>query len=228
MLFSISSRKFKTVQQEEKIAQSNYGYPRTGVRRLQFKQKMLVMTGMCAICFARMAHSQSAIDEFQPLIATSAHRLAIAEQVALSKWDSGAAVEDTQREEQVITNAVKTAETKGLDPESVSSFFKSQIEANKLIQYSLLSNWRRSGKAPDHPAVSLGKTIRPELDQIQTELIAELAATATVRADASCQVNIAEAAGRFSSEHAKEITPLQAIALDRALATTCVSKEKSK
>jgi chorismate mutase len=45
----------------------------------------------------------------------------------------------------------------------VSNFFKVQIEANKLIQYSLLAEWRRLGKAPHHTPVSLAGAIRPEL-----------------------------------------------------------------
>ncbi len=72
------------------------------------------------------AHAQNAIDQLQPLVETSAHRLASAEQVALSKWDSGTAVEDAAREAQVIAGAVKAAESKGLDSIAVSSFFKAQ------------------------------------------------------------------------------------------------------
>jgi chorismate mutase len=55
-------------------------------------------------------HSQLAEDQFQRLVETSAERLAVAEHVALAKWDSGATVEDEAREAQVISDAVKLGE----------------------------------------------------------------------------------------------------------------------
>ncbi len=166
-------------------------------------------------------HAQNAIDQLQPLVETSAHRLAIAEQVALSKWDSGTAVEDAPREAQVIAGAVKAAESKGLDSAAVSSFFKAQIEANKIVQYSLLADWRRAGAAPTHQPINLAATIRPKLDQVQTELVDELAATAAIRTGPTCQVDIAKAVGKYLSTHSQEAAPLRAIALDRALAAAC-------
>lgn len=40
------------------------------------------------------ARAQSGIDKLQPQVEISARRLVVAEQVALAKWDSHAAVED--------------------------------------------------------------------------------------------------------------------------------------
>ena len=165
--------------------------------------------------------AQNAIDQLQPLVETSAHRLTIAEQVALSKWDSGTAVEDAPREAQVIAGAIKAAEAKGLDSAAVSSFFKAQIEANKVVQYSLLADWRRAGTAPAHTPINLAATIRPKLDQVQTELVDELAATAAIRTGPTCQVDIAKAVGKYLSTHPQEATSLHAIAIDRSLAAAC-------
>src|SRR4030081_3006353 len=92
------------------------------------------------------AHAQNAVDQLQPLVQTTAHRLMIGEQVALAKWDSGKAVEDAPREAQVILSAMKDGAAKGLDEASVSNFFKAQIEANKFVQYALLADWYRAGK----------------------------------------------------------------------------------
>jgi chorismate mutase len=166
-------------------------------------------------------HAQSAIDQLQPLVETSARRLVIAEQVALAKWDSGAAVEDAPRETQVIMGAVKDGASRGLDPTSVSSFFKAQIEANKMVQYSLLADWHRSGKAPAHAPINLVATIRPELDKVQTALIAELGDTATIRTSTTCPADVAKAVRKYVSLHKDDVGPLRAIALDRALAATC-------
>lgn len=166
-----------------------------------------------------MGQSQPA-EQLQPLVKTSAQRLMIAEQVALAKWDTGGPVEDAAREEQVIHNAVKAGEAKGLDETSVAAFFKAQIEANKIVQYSLLADWRRRGDAPAHAPSNSIKTVRSELDQVQTLLIAELSDTAAVRASATCRADIARAVGLYLSKHQQE-APLRRIALDRALGAAC-------
>jgi chorismate mutase len=165
--------------------------------------------------------AQQDIEQFGPLVEISARRLLIGKQVALSKWDSGAAVEDPAREALVISDAVKKGESKHLEPSFVSNFFKAQIEANKVIQYSLLADWYRIGNAPDHAPIDLIKTIRPQLDEIQVLLITELANTAEIRAQATCPADIAKAVGEFLSVHRHDVGQLRAIELDRALAVTC-------
>jgi chorismate mutase len=188
---------------------------------MQLSKRKLAMVMAFTLIGISAAHGQDAIDRLHPLVETSARRLLIAEQVALAKWDSGAAVEDVSREAQVITGAVRDGDSKGLDPTSVSNFFKAQIEANKVIQYSLLADWRRSGRAPAHAPIDLVATIRPELDRVQTALIAELADTMVVRASTTCRADVAKAIGKYILEHKHEVGPLQSIALDRALAASC-------
>ncbi len=153
---------------------------------------------------------------------TSAQRLIIAEQVALAKWDRGIPVEDASREAQVIVHAVTAGQSRGLDQQLVSNFFSAQIEANKLVQYSLLAGWLRIGKTPDHTPVDLANTIRPELDELDTALIAELEESTAIRASASCRIEIARAVDRYVSAHKSSLGPLEAIALARALATACI------
>ena len=109
-----------------------------------------------------------------------------------------------------------------MDPTSVPNFFRPQIEANKLVQYSLLAEWRREGRAPDHTPVNLASTIRAELDEVDKALIAELEESKVIRASASCRTDIAKAVGKYASAHKKQFSPLKAIALDRALATACI------
>lgn len=181
----------------------------------------LVFIAARTICVQGRAYPQSATDQLQPLVETSAERLLIAEQVALAKWDSGTPVEDASRESQVLGSAVRAGKSRGLSQAEVSDFFRAQIEANKLVQYSLLAEWRRAGKAPGHTPVNLAGTIRPELDHVETELIAELANTADIRASASCRVDIAKAVGKYVSAHKNSFDPLKAIALDRAMAAAC-------
>jgi chorismate mutase len=186
---------------------------------------MLIRRGEVAILILLViagitrASTPSAIDKLQPLVETTARRLAIAEQIALSKWDTQLPVEDAPREEQVIVSVIKEGQSRGLDKSFVSNFFRAQIEANKLVQYSLLAHWRREGTAPDHAPINLVATIRPELDALEIKLIAQLAETKIIRASTSCHADIAKAVGKYTT--ANKTSPLMAIALDRALASAC-------
>jgi chorismate mutase len=101
---------------------------------MQVNKQKLALVIAFTIIGASAARGQGSIDRPHPLVETSARRLLIAEQIALAKWDSGAAVEDLPREAQIITGAVRDGVSRGLDPTSVSNFFKAQIEASKTIQ----------------------------------------------------------------------------------------------
>jgi chorismate mutase len=156
------------------------------------------------------------------LVATSAQRLHTAESVALAKWDSGAAVEDGAREAKVIQSAVNDGNAAGLDSTQVEAFFRAQIEANKLVQYSLLANWRREGRAPVHVPVDLVKEVRPQLDQIEKRLIAELSSTVSLRSANSCNIEVAKAVGEYVDAHKLKVNSRDAVALDRAMSATCI------
>ena len=189
---------------------------------MRLSKRKLAFVGAWAIMAESSTCPRSGRDALQRLVETSAQRLVIAEQVALAKWDKGIPVEDASREAQVIVHAVTAGQSRGLDQQLVSNFFTAQIEANKLVQYALLSEWRRVGKAPDHTPVDLANTIRPELDEVDKALIAELEESKVIRARASCRTDIAKAVGKYASAHKKQFSPLKAIALDRALATACI------
>lgn len=166
--------------------------------------------------------AQSATHKLQPLVETSASRLAIARDVAFSKWDARSPVEDTAREAEVIKTADKDADSHGLNPTFVTHFFTAQIEANKLVQYSLLASWHRAGAAPVHRPVNLAADIRPKLDQLEKELLRELVDTAVIRASASCPADTAKAVEIYLSSHKHRADSVLAVALDRAMADTCI------
>jgi chorismate mutase len=112
-----------------------------------------------------------------------------------------------------------------LDPAAVSNFFRAQIGANKLVRYSLLAEWRRVGKAPDHTPVNLAGVIRPELDEVGEALISQLTETAEIRARASCRTDVVKAVGKCVSTHKIGFNPLKAIALGRAMGAACTSEQ---
>jgi chorismate mutase len=165
--------------------------------------------------------AQNAVNQLQPLVETSAQRLNLAQEVAYAKWDNGTAVEDPPREERVIASAVTEGKTEGLDPAVVSQFFRAQIEANKVVQSSLLSTWHKVGKAPDHQTKDLTTTIRPQLDEIQKQLIKELVSAAPVRASTTCRLDLAAAVSGYLETHQVSTVGVQATALKQSLATFC-------
>jgi chorismate mutase len=155
------------------------------------------------------------------LIDASAKRLELGREVALAKWDDGAPVEDVARERQVIDAAIKAGRAVGLPPELVGRFFSAQIEANKLIQYALLTKWQGQGKAPWHSPIDLARTVRPQIDDIQAVLISALVNRSIERSRVSCR---AELAGAIQDRKRKfpELTGcLFSIALERALGPLC-------
>ena len=174
---------------------------------------IFAIVGVPAMC------GQSAIDRLQPLVKTSARRLVLAREVALAKWDSRAPVEDPAREAQVIRAAAQEGESKGLNRTFVSNFFAAQIDANKLVQYSLLAAWHRAGGAPKHRPVSLTQDVRPQLDQLEADLIGELVGTEDIRTSASCQDATAKAVAKYLAH--RPLGSLLAVALDRAMEANC-------
>jgi len=169
-----------------------------------------------------VAIARAEMDSMSSLVNTSAQRLQLAEKIALAKWDSGAAVEDASREAQVIQRAVNDGTEKGMDAGQVKDFFKAQIEANKLVQYSLLADWRRKGKAPSHTPVDLVKEIRPQLDEIEKQLISELKETSAERSNRTCRADLPKAVGKYLAAYNVNVNSRTAVALERSLAATCI------
>jgi len=157
----------------------------------------------------------------ETLVDAAAQRLTIADQVALAKWDSGKAVEDRPREQQVIAAAVAQSAGSGVESDWVARFFADQIEASKLVQYVLQADWRRAGGAPATPRASLVNEIRPQLDRLQGALLQSLAASAVQRGQQDCSVRLAKLAGSYTQRH--NVDAVHAMALDRALASVCVA-----
>ncbi|UII71907.1 chorismate mutase [Pseudomonas sp. HN11] len=152
----------------------------------------------------------------EPLLNSIAERLEIADQVALSKWDSKKPVEDKKREQEVIASVVAQAPSYKLAPAAVEQFFSAQIEANKLVQYTHLSDWQFQGKAPDDPRLDLVKQIRPQLDELQKRLLQQLADFTPQRTDPQCPQWLTDAV------HEPLNDPLRQLAMIRATAELCV------
>ncbi len=109
------------------------------------------------------------------LLAQIEQRLAIAEEIALHKWDTAQAVQAVAREQQVLTNVRHSAWRYQLAPERAADFFADQIEANKMVQYGLIHQWQSRGAAPEKPRRDLYTVLRPQLDSLQDQLLKSFA-----------------------------------------------------
>jgi len=154
-----------------------------------------------------------------PLLGSISEPLPIADQVALTKWDSGKPIQDSPREQQVIAAAAKLAPSYKLDGDEVSQFLAAQIEANKLVQYALLASWHAVGKAPDSPRPDLTKQIRPKLDQLQIQLLQHYAAFAPYRRDPECPNWLGQQRARQARDSIHDL------ALVRATGELCIKSQ---
>ena len=157
---------------------------------------------------------------FAPLLRHLADRLVTADQVALSKWDTGQSVYDPEREAKVIANVSAMAPAYGLVVTDAADVFADQIEANKEVQYALLNDWRRAGAAPTAPRQSLPDVIRPRLDTLQKAILQTLHDASPARNGAECPTQVARDIEHVARE--KSLDTLHRIALDRATARLCI------
>ncbi len=190
---------------------------------LSARVRALILTGAASI-FSPVVAADADADPgagaaLRDLIDAASHRLALADQVALSKWDSGKPVDDPAREKLVIDAAVSKARALGVSVERAADVFTDQVEANKFVQYRLLAQWRRVGAAPAAARPDLVLDIRPKLDGIQARLIDGLLHTGQLPARDDCARRVARAVGAYVDE--KNMDPLHGMALDRAMARVC-------
>ncbi|MGE8069625.1 chorismate mutase [Pseudomonas sp. NPDC089569] len=171
--------------------------------------------------FIGMAHAappSPAPDSLQPLLATINERLNIADEVALTKWDSGKPIQDTARETLVIANARKQAGENKVDPDEAADLIAAQIEANKLVQYGLIAQWQAAHKAPDLPRPDLNQ-LRPKLDELQVRLLQQYADFVPYRVDPECPTWLAEQRSALIKD------TLHGQALIRATGELCITDQ---
>jgi cyclohexadienyl dehydratase len=116
--------------------------------------------------------------------------------VAAVKWQSKAPTKDPERERAVITRAVDLGRAMGLAPEGVQAVFETQVRAGQESEERLHVAWRTRGYDFAGPIPSLQNEIRPQLDQITTQLLRALYLAAPALSDAEFAT---EAAARIQT-----------------------------
>jgi chorismate mutase len=114
----------------------------------------------------------SAVDRLLGLIK---ERLDVAPEVARTKWNTKAPIEDLPREQQIIDGLGKQATAVGVDAQTARDFFRGQIEASKIVQQKLHAEWTARRQPPFANVADLGKDIRPVLDRLTPAMMRSLA-----------------------------------------------------
>jgi chorismate mutase len=131
-----------------------------------------ILAAGCATTANFTAADTATVDRLLGLIK---ERLAVAPEVARTKWNTKAAIEDLPREKQIIDGVAKRAPEYGLESAAAGSFFQGQIEASKVVQHALHAEWTAKKQPPFAKVADLGKDIRPILDRLTPAMMKALA-----------------------------------------------------
>ena len=119
-------------------------------------------------------HWLNPADPVQRMAVLVDERLALAVEVARSKWNSGAAIADPQREQQLLRTLRASGAAVGVPEARVERFFRAQIEAAKQLQEDLFAQWRQEQRARFDTVKDLASELRPAIDAINTDMLNEL------------------------------------------------------
>ena len=181
----------------------------------------VVYACVCFImCFAATAKdtSVSIPPSIDKLLAVISARIAVADRVALTKWDNQRPVSDEQRESEVIAEAARLAPKYGLETTDVAAFFRAQIEANKWVQYQDLNRWQLYGNVPQTHRPDLAQ-LRNKLDALQDTILQRLAASRQSREMSNCRITTAHAVASYARR--AHLDALHHKALVRAMGDFC-------
>jgi chorismate mutase len=131
-----------------------------------------ILTSSCATAASFTAVETATVDRLLGLIK---ERLDVAPEVARTKWNTKAPIEDPPREKQIIDGVAKAAAEYGLDPQVARTFFVGQIEASKAVQRALHAEWTAMRQPTFAKVADLGADIRPVLDRLTPAMMRALA-----------------------------------------------------
>ena len=135
---------------------------------------LLLTLGFFALAGCRTEPGIPATVYGHPLPHVIAERLALAREVAWTKFHSGAPVLDPAREDALKAVFVEQARARGLDPHRAEAFIIAQLDASRAVQTELLRRWANPAARPAHPPRDLASDLRPALGSLTPRLIAAL------------------------------------------------------
>jgi chorismate mutase len=153
------------MRKRRSVVRVSRGYPQQILRpnwRLGLALVAILAAG-CATIANSAAVDTTAVNRLLGLIK---ERLDVAPEVARTKWNTKAPIDDPLRDKQIIDGVAIAATEYGLDPQVASTFFIAQIEASKAVQNALHAEWTAKRQPPFAKVADLGKDIRPVLDRL--------------------------------------------------------------
>ncbi|APA98968.1 Chorismate mutase [Nocardia seriolae] len=159
------------------------------------------------------------------LVTLLAERLDTADTVAAAKWATAErdgdrpVIDDPAREATIYDAMTRLGAQHGLPAPWVRQIFEGQIEANKIVQRGLVTQWEHGVPAPA-PSMELA-AVRPVIDRVNGEIIDELASKQAELADPSCPVRLTRSV--LAATGTRHGDPLHQAALVRASIPLCES-----
>lgn len=132
---------------------------------------MPVRLALLAVLLACALPTARAASPTETLRGLMAERLALMEDVARSKWSTGAAIADPVREQALLEAGATAAARGGHDPAAIVLLLGAQIEAAKMVQERLFARWRAEGRDAFPDADGLLAAVRPEIARISAALV---------------------------------------------------------
>ncbi|MCX7868390.1 MAG: gamma subclass chorismate mutase AroQ [Terrimicrobiaceae bacterium] len=110
------------------------------------------------------------------LVELMGERLVLAQDAAWAKYREGLPVRDGRREKESLRAAESQARKMGVPASRAKSFLKAQLAASRAVQQDLIAGWKAGRELPARAPKSLERDLRPRMDQINSEMITQLAA----------------------------------------------------
>jgi chorismate mutase len=133
---------------------------------------VVLLASGCATTASFTAADTAPVEQLLGLVK---ERLDVAPEVARTKWNTKAPIEDLPREQQIIDEVSRRAAEYRLDPQVAGSFVRAQIEASKIVQNALHADWTARRQPAFATVVDLGADIRPVLDRLTPAMLRALA-----------------------------------------------------
>jgi chorismate mutase len=167
-----------------------------------------------------LAASFTPVGPLGELTGLAVQRVQVADLVAAAKFGTPAPIDDPAREQQVLDTVRTKATELGLNPENAATFFRAQIEANKLVQRGLYARWTEHPEEVPSRRPDLGTEVRPILDRLTTDILAELKDTEQLR-HPSLKCEIQATIAERSAVVLHRLDRLHENALAEAMRTVC-------
>ncbi|MET9633094.1 chorismate mutase [Lentzea sp. NPDC006480] len=167
-----------------------------------------------------LAASLTSVGPLGGLTDLAVRRIEVADLVAAAKFGTSQPIDDPAREQQVLDTVRTKAAALGLNPENAARFFRAQIEANKLVQRGLYARWTEHPEEVPRHKPDLGTEVRPILDRLTTDILAELKDTEQLRRPTlKCEIHATIAARSAVVLH--HLDRLHENALTEAMGPVC-------